>query len=176
MAFTKRDLLKAGSLAALGTVAACAPKAEPRAKAETLKSMTGGAVAITAADHQSRAEKAQRLMQEQGIGALIVEAGASLRYFTGIQWWRSERLTAAVIPAEGEIAVVTPHFEEPSIRESMKIGDDVRVWHEHESPHERVAGILKDRGVNSGKVAFEDTVRFFAVDGLRKAAPQYEIV
>ena len=177
MVFTKRDLLKAGGLAALGLgAAACVPQAKSKPIATTLKSVTGKAVPISAADHQARTEKAQRLMQERGIGALIIEAGASLRYFTGIQWWRSERLTAAIIPAEGEIAIVTPHFEEPSIRESMKIGDDVRVWHEHENPHGLVAGILKDRGVTSGKVAFEDTVRFFAVDGLKQAAPQYDIV
>ncbi len=177
MVFTKRDLLKAGGLAALGLgAAACAPQAESKPPATTFKSITGKAVPISAADHQSRTEKAQRLMQAQGIGALIIEAGASLRYFTGIQWWRSERLTAAIIPAEGVIAIVTPHFEEPSILESLKIGDDVRVWHEHENPHGLVAGILKDRGVTSGKVAFEDTVRFFAVDGLKQAAPHYDIV
>lgn len=146
------------------------------AKHQDIRSMIGKAVPITADEHQSRIEKAQRLMQEQGIKALVVEAGASLRYFTGIQWWRSERLTAAIIPAEGEVVVVTPHFEEPSIRESLKVDGDVRTWHEHENPHERVLGALKDWGINSGKVAFEDTVRFFAINGLRQVAPYYEIV
>ena len=40
-------------------------------------------------------------------GKIIVEPGASLDYFTGVQWWRSERLTAAVIPAEGEPIIST---------------------------------------------------------------------
>ena len=175
---SKRALLKTGSAVfALGAVGCNAQSSEEgKAVSPKLSSMVGGAIAITAAEHQARIAKAQSLMQAQGISALVIEAGASLRYFTGIQWWRSERLTAVVIPAEGDVAVVTPHFEEPSIRESLLVGDDVRTWHEHENPHERVAGILKDRGILSGKIAFEDTVRFFAVDGLRKVASQYEIV
>jgi Xaa-Pro dipeptidase len=49
-----------------------------------------------------RLAKARDLMNQHGIGALIVEPGASLDYFTGVQWWRSERLTAAIIPVEGD--------------------------------------------------------------------------
>lgn len=141
-----------------------------------LSSMTNGAVSITPAEHSARLAKAQRLMTERGIKALIVEAGTSLRYFTGVQWWRSERLTAAVIPAEGDLTIVTPHFEEPSIRESLKVSADVRTWHEHENPHALVAGVLRDQGITDGQVAFEDTVRFFAIDGLRAAAPAFDIV
>ncbi|NNC37442.1 MAG: aminopeptidase P family protein [Acidimicrobiales bacterium] len=177
MQFSKRQFIMSTSAAFAGAgLVSCTPKVEISASEPALKSMAGNAVNITAAEHQTRVEKAQRLMQEQGIGALLLEAGASLQYFTGIQWWRSERLTAAIIPAEGDLAIVTPHFEEPSIRESLMVGDDVRVWNEHESPHTLVAGILNDRGVTGGKVAIEDTVRFFAVNGLRQAAPQYEIV
>ena len=71
------------------------------------------------AERQARVAKAQGLMREAGVGALLLEPGSSMLYFTGISWWRSERLTAVVIPAEGEIGVVTPYFEEPSVRESM---------------------------------------------------------
>jgi Xaa-Pro dipeptidase len=85
-------------------------------------------------------------------------------------------LTAIVIPREGDIAVVTPFFEEPSVRESMTFGNDVRTWHEHESPFERVTGILQDRGINSGKIGFEDTVRYFVVEGMKSASSDYEIV
>ncbi|PHR94062.1 MAG: peptidase [Robiginitomaculum sp.] len=183
MKFTKRDLIGAGGLAAFGVaVTACGvqPVASSSSlggeKTSVLKSLAGNVPVITARDHMARIAKAQKLMRAAGIQALVLEAGASLQYFTGIRWWRSERLTAAVIPAEGEIGVVTPHFEEPSIRESMKVGKDVRVWNEHESPFARLAGILKDRNISGGKIAFEDTVRFFAVDGLQKIAPQYEIV
>jgi Xaa-Pro dipeptidase len=130
---------------------------------------------ITVAERRARVEKLQELMQEAGVDSLLLEAGSSLLYFTGIDWWRSERFTGAVIPAEGEIGVVTPHFEEPSVRESLAFGDDVRTWNEHENPYALVAGILADRGYKSGTIAAEETVRYFIVDGVLRAAPRFTL-
>jgi len=115
-------------------------------------------------------------MRDLGYDALLLEAGSALIYFTGVRWWRSERFTGAIIPAEGEIAFVTPYFEEPSVRESMTFGDDVRTWHEHENPFDLVAGILADRGLKSGKVGVEETVRHFIVDGVAHAATAFDVV
>ena len=83
-------------------------------------------------------------MRHAGIDALQLEAGSALVYFTGIRWWCSERFTAAIIPAEGDMAIVTPYFEEPSVRESMSFGNDVRTWHEHENPF-----VSKGDGISS---------------------------
>ena len=105
----------------------------------------------------------------------LVESGASLEYFTGIRWQLSERTTAAVIPARGEILIVTPAFEEPSVRETL-IGGDVRPWNESDNPVLRHRPALRDRGVRSGSVAVEPTMRFFIVEGVRRAAGGYEIV
>lgn len=134
----------------------------------SLSDITGNMRPISVAERQRRVARAQVLMQEAGLSALLIEPGSSMLYFTGIRWRRSERLTAVVIPAKGEIAVVTPYFEEPSVRESMTFGDDVRTWHEHEDPFERVSQILKDRGVAGGTVGMEPTVRYFVVEGLKK--------
>ena len=89
---------------------------------------------------------------------------------------RSERITLAIIPAQGEVIVVTPAFEEPSVRETLQVGGDVRPWNEHENPSERIVQGLRDRGIASGVLAVEPTVRFFIVDGLRQASSGYEIV
>ncbi len=137
-----------------------------------LSSMTDDVSPIALAERQGRIEKARRLMVANNIDAIFVEPGASLLYFTGIQWGRSERMTAAVIPARGDIAYVCPTFEEPRLREQRPLGDDVRVWAEHESPYQRVAEILDDRGIAAGRIGLEETVRFFLFDGLRDAAPQ----
>jgi len=142
-----------------------------------LTSMTTGAKPISAEERRARIAKLQRLMVEQKIGALILESGSSLDYFTGIEWHRSERTTAAVIPAKGDIVVVTPAFEEPSIRETLAVSGDVRPWNEHESPFALLVGGLRDRGVTSGPIAFEATTRLFIVDGVREAsAGAYQVV
>ena len=163
----------AGGAALAGTATA---QNSPATSTTGLKSLTASAKPITRAERLARLDKARRLMGEQGIGALIVEPGAALDYFTGVQWWRSERVTCAVIPARGETVIVTPAFEEPSVRESLGVPAEVRVWQEDESPYRRVAQALADRGAASGKVAVEATVRFFVVDGVRREAPGAQIV
>ena len=171
----KRDFLKLSGAAGLTAVsrpvfAANGPTFDD------LVDMTSDAVPISVDERLARVKKAQRLMRQAGIDALLLEAGSALIYFTGVRWWRSERFTGAIIPAEGDIAFVTPYFEEPSVRESMTFGEDVRTWHEHESPFKLVAGILADRGLKSGKVGVEETVRHFIVDGVQKAAPEFDVI
>jgi len=169
----RRALLSmAGATAALAALAPNRLFAQDAAAG--LKPMTGDVKPIERAEYLARIDKARALMGKHGIGALLIEPGASLVYFTGVQWWRSERLTAAILPREGDIAIVTPHFEEPSVRESLRVPAEVRVWNENEDPLATVAGILRDRKV-SGPIAVEETVRFFAVDGLRRAMPRVEI-
>jgi Xaa-Pro dipeptidase len=172
----KRDFLRATVAVGVAAAVARSAAAESSAAPGQLQDMTGHAVPISVAERKSRIAKAQQLMQAAGIDALILEAGSALVYFTGIRWWRSERFTGAIIPAEGEIAVVTPYFEEPSIRESLAFGDDIRTWHEHEDPFALISGLLKDRGLKQGKIAIEETLRHFIVDGLQQAAPDFDIV
>jgi Xaa-Pro dipeptidase len=165
---------------ALGALAGAALALRPaplRAAAAdpALKPITGEVDPIGPAERLERLGKARQLMRRHGLGAILVEPGASLVYFTGVQWWRSERLTAALIPAEGEPIIFTPFFEEPSVRESLGIPAEIRTWNEHEDPLRLVAGALRDRKVAGRPVGIEETVRFFAVDGLRKAMPRVEI-
>ncbi len=165
---------------ALGALAASAalvagPSALLAADAPGLKPITGDAVPIGRAERLARLEKARGLMRRHGLGSILIEPGASLDYFTGVRWGRSERLTAALIPVEGEPVVFTPFFEEPSVRESLAIPAEVRTWVEHEDPLKLVAGALRDRRQANRPVGIEETVRFFAVDGLRKAIPTVEI-
>lgn len=170
----KRDFLKLSG-AALG--AAAVPAGAVREDdAERPIPITGTAVPIDVSERLQRVLKAQDLMARHDIDAIVLEPGSSMKYFTGIDWWRSERLTAVVIPRVGDIGVVTPHFEEPSVRESMTFGDDVRTWHEHEDPFEALAGLLRDRKIKRGKVGVEGTVRFFVSDGLRRARPALDLV
>ena len=138
--------------------------------------MTGAAKPISADERRARIAKVQALMEQGKVSALLIEPGSSLDYFTGIRWRRSERITLAIIPARGEVIVVTPAFEEPSVRETLQVGGDVRSWNEHENPIDRIVQGLRDRGVASGVVAVESTTRFFIVDGIRRAASGYDIV
>jgi Xaa-Pro dipeptidase len=141
-----------------------------------LQPITGGAQAITATEREARIAKLQDLLATRKVGALLVEAGTSLEYFTGVSWWRSERTTAAIIPAHGPVLIVTPAFEEPSIRETLQVGGDVLVWNEADNPFALIADALRKSGVARGPVAVESTIRFFILDGVRRAASVYEFI
>jgi Xaa-Pro dipeptidase len=173
MRIDRRSFLAGGAaaigLSSLGSFAAFAQES-----AAGLRPMTGDVVPIGREEYLARVARARALMGRHGLAAILIEPGSSMTYFCGVQWWRSERLTALIIPREGEPCVVTPEFEEPSVRESLKIPAEVRIWNEHQSPHERVAGLLRDRRA-TGPVGIEETVRYFAVDGLRRALPGVEI-
>jgi Xaa-Pro dipeptidase len=141
-----------------------------------LQSMSSGAKPISPEELRARIAKVQDLMGSRSIRALLIEPGSSLEYFTGIKWHRSERTTVAVIPAKGAVMVVTPAFEEPSVRETFSVGGDVRPWDEHENPFAKIVQCLRDRGIDSGVVAAESTIRFFIVAGVRHVSASYEIV
>ncbi len=167
--YSKRAFLKSAAGAAAGAALLASAPAQARAPSGQagLQNIVKDAPPITVEERRKRVAKAQELIKAQGLSGLLLEPGSSMMYFTGIRWRRSERLTAVVIPAEGDIAVVTPYFEEPSVRESMSFGDDVRTWHEHEDPFERVAQVLSDRGVAGKPIGLEPTVRYFVVEGLK---------
>jgi Xaa-Pro dipeptidase len=131
---------------------------------------------ITDDERRARIEKARRLMTDNGIAAMFLEGGSSMNYFTGVHWGNSERTFGVVIPAKGELAWVTPAFEEQRARELIKFSNDVRVWQEDESPYEVIAGILRDRGAANAKVGFEERVRFFIFDGVRQRLPGAQFV
>ena len=163
-----------GALAA-GAALGARPSALLAAADPALKPITGDARPITRGERIARVSKAQRLMRQSGLGSILIEPGASLTYFTGVRWGRSERLTAALIPARGRTIVFTPFFEEPSVRESLDVPADVRSWVEHEDPLVLVAKALRDLKLATLPVGIEETVRYFAVDGLRKSIPSVDI-
>ncbi len=141
-----------------------------------LKSLRGEATPITLDERRARQERARQLMRENKLAAIILAEGTSLNYFTGIRWWGGERLFAMVLPAKGQSFYVSPAFEEGRAREQIAqspdgSGADVRIWQEAESPYQRVAQGLSDRGISSGAIGIEETMKYVFSDGLHKAAP-----
>jgi len=131
---------------------------------------------ISQAERLQRLARAKTLMQQNGIGSVVVESGSSLDYLTGVQWHRSERLTAAVIPAQGDPIIVTPFFESPSVKETLAIPAEIRTWDEDQEPLKLVADFLHERRVAGEPVAFEETDRYFIVDRLGQQLPGMKAV
>ena len=78
-----------------------------------MTSMRDGVEPISDQELRTRIEKAQRLMREQGIQALYLDASTSLFYFTGLRLGVSERLHGAVIPDSGDVAYLCRPLRKP---------------------------------------------------------------
>lgn len=178
---SRRAFVGTGSLALVG--AACGPRAGEAKQGDgasspggslppsiaALTSMKSQATPISVDERKARIEKARQLMAKNKIDALMLAGGTSLVYFTGMNWGNSERFTGVIIPARGAAFVVTPKFEEERTIEQVKLGPlgqgtDVLTWEEHENPHDRVAQGLKSRGISSGTLGVEETVKWVFSD------------
>jgi len=145
----------------------------------SLASMKDRATPIGNDERRARIERARALMTENKLDAIVLAGGTSLVYFTGIRWGGGERLFAVVLPAKGDPFCVCPAFEQDRAREQLALGPlattDVRTWQEDESPFERVAQGVKDRGLSSGRVGIEETTKFVFADSIASAAPALTI-
>jgi Xaa-Pro dipeptidase len=138
----------------------------------TLRDMTTDMSQPSVSEHTSRIEKAQRYMQANNIAALYLNAGTNLAYFTGMQWYASERLVGAILPARGDVVYIAPTFEIDSLEERKLIAGHIEGWQEHESPYALFAKLLSDIDTaNGSKVAVDESTQFFIVDGFSKALP-----
>src|SRR5215469_14636588 len=89
---------------------------------DALSPIAGDVTPITVEERQARIAKAQRLMTDNKIGAIVLDSGTSMVYFTGMSWGASERPMVAVIPAQGDVQYVSPAFEAERLRELITIG------------------------------------------------------
>lgn len=190
----RRDFLTTGAKAtgaalALGSLAtACAPAA---GRAATSPSPVTGEPplppaiaaltkrepppAITPAEQAERRARAQRLMSELNVGALFIESGPSLFYFTGVEWGRSERTFGMLLPKSGDAVLIAPSFEEQRAGVASGGRFPIRTWHEYESPFALIATTLRDMGVATGTVAVDETARYFIPRGIAAAAPSVTV-
>lgn len=143
---------------------------------DKLKSRIQDISPISTQERKERVMKAQGLMKENDIKAMLLDAGTSMNYFTGIKWGGSERPMVVIIPAEGEVCYISPGFEEDRLKELIQIGSDVYPWQEDESPYLLMKKVLHDTGISNGKIAIEERVRFFIVNGLHLVAPEFELI
>jgi Xaa-Pro dipeptidase len=129
---------------------------------------------ITASERERRLERARALTAALGAEALLVGAGASLRYFTGVAWGATERLVALLLPVRGRPAMICPAFETGSLTAALAIDADLLTWEEHESPYALTAQALRDRGGRA--LALDPALPFGMYEALRRQGGGLELI
>ncbi len=113
-------------------------------------------------------------MKETGVDGLYLDATSSLRYFTGLSCYPSERLHGAIITT-GELFYVCPAFEEEKTKAGMIVEGDFVLWQEHENPTAIVADHIQKLFPRC-QLAIDDQTPFFIIDGLQKASTTINIL
>jgi len=130
--------------------------------------------AISAVEYEARLERARVLTAALGADALLVGAGASLRYFTGVPWGATERLVAVLLPRNGRPIMICPAFELGSLQADLKIEADIRLWQEHEPPGVLVGRALSEIGADV--LALDPAAPYLLFCALQAAAPSMRAV
>ncbi len=182
MTLSRRRMLQlsgcAGALSALGATRARAqapPTDELPAPIRALQPMLDGTQPIGPDEHRARLVRAQALLADAGLDAIVVGPGSGLRYFTGGEWGLSERFFGFVLGRRGDPTWIVPAFERDRALEQIRTGSDVRAWQEDESPYAFVARALKDAAA-SGRVGIEEAMPFAFADGIAQTAPAVRLV
>lgn len=128
--------------------------------------------AIQPAEHVARIEKASRLMEEMGAGTLLISAGASLRYFTGVPWGATERLVALLLRRGRRPAMICPAFELGSLKEVLAVDADILLWEEDECPAELLASAV----AGYETLALDPAAPFLLFSKLRAITPALKVV
>lgn len=138
---------------------------DPAQARSRLRPWQAPAPAIGADEYQLRLDHARALLRAQRIDALLVTAGISLRYFSGVPWGASERLIGMLLTAHGDPILICPGFEAGSLAAVLRIPAELRLWEEHEDPQRLVADALAERG--AGSLALDPAAPFFVAERLR---------
>ena len=166
-----RRVFLASSAAATWTRSSRAQEAVPDS-IRNLHSMMDGVQPISDGERRARMKKARRLMREQKIGAVVIEGGASMFYFTGTRWAVGDPLFALVLPAAGEMVWIVPEGARDRAVQAIRIGGDIRTWKEGDDPYKKLAEAVK----GSPRIAIEEKARFAVFDNLRRELPAAEFV
>lgn len=122
---------------------------------------------IARAEFAARCARAQAAAGEAGADAVLVTAGASLRYFTGVPWGASERLVAMLLPRSGDPVILCPAFERGTLEADLMIDADIRLWEEDEDPIALAADAI--RGARVRTLAVDPVFPFQWGERLRAA-------
>jgi len=171
---------KAADAATPPPAPACEEPALP-APILTLTDCTKDIVPITKDERQTRLDLARELMKTYGMDAILITTGASLRYFTGMTWYQSERLFAYILPQSAAPFIVCPYFERDHLND-LYLGLPERettisyLWQEDEDPYKILQRGLAEYNLATGTLGLEEHVQYAFASSIGRACPAVKLV
>lgn len=146
---------------------------DPATELAAIKPPAARAPRIDKAEREARLARLRTLMAQGAVDAVVLVAGSSLRYFTGVPWSMTERLVGAVVTAQ-ELIAICPKFEDTALAPVLQVDAECRYWQEDEDPNALTASVLAQAGAK--KAAIDPDCPLWLHDRLRAAAPDVALV
>lgn len=136
--------------------------------------MTRPTSPVPAPETSTLRRRLDRLRRAAGTTGLVIAPGPDLQYLLGRAGGSHERLTALVVPVEGDVVLVVPELESPGFTDLplAELGVAVVTWVDGDDPYAVVAHRL---GAVE-RVAVSDTTPALHLVPLRHAVPGVEQV
>ncbi|RYD69224.1 MAG: aminopeptidase P family protein, partial [Sphingobacteriales bacterium] len=133
---------------------------------DKIQNRTHGLQPIALQEYEARLKRATDFMAQHSVNALYINAGTNLYYFTGTLWNASERMVGALLFDDGTLQYIAPKFEEGTFKKYRKVEADINCWEEHESPYALISQLLRNKNLNEGVFAIDESAPYFLVDGI----------
>ncbi len=127
-------------------------------------------MALKRETYSNRLAAARECLSSIGADGLYATPSSNLSYLTGIDFHRSERLTALFLFKDREPLVICPAFEDARLR-GMSAVADVRTWEETEDPFSMASAFFP---AASGTLAVEPSTAFEDVERLIVRQPGWK--
>jgi Xaa-Pro dipeptidase len=118
---------------------------------------------IGVAERLGRLAGLRQGMDAAGVETVLLGSTSSLRYFTGLDWYASERLVGALVHASGGLDYITPQFELEKVEGLISLPGEILTWEEDESPWRLVA----ERIGPTGRMAIDERMALAMYRSLR---------
>jgi len=129
-------------------------------------------MALAPAVYRRRLEAMRQRLGSVPAEGLFATPSSNLFYLTGINFWRSERLTALFLFADRDPVVICPAFEESRLR-GMSAVTSVVTWQETEDPFAKAANLFPG---GKATLAIEPSTAYDDVEQLIARKPGWKTV
>ena len=195
----RRFLLTAATAPALSLYAQDVP-AKPEAACEPdlppslldLKNRHADIKPIPVTERDDRLDLARALMKQYGLDAIILTTGASLKYFTGLDWEQSDRFFAWVLPQSAAPFVIAPQIDNEWLNDAImqpRASDgqlesilperqttNFYLWAEKDDPYATFLRVLGESNLTSATLGVDEHAAFGFVAGIGHACPGVKLV
>jgi Xaa-Pro dipeptidase len=121
---------------------------------------------------QLRVERLQAKLKESGIDCAVLVPGPNLFYLTGLSMHLSERITVALIPADGPARMVLPMLEKPQAEGKIEIDAEFFPWQDGEGPDSAFKNAVDSLSLDGKTLGVEfQNMRVLEQSQIRKHAP-----